>query len=497
MKLPKSFYSWTTIIGAVLSAISFLFIVFTLAISFIFPSEGGSYLGLFTYIILPVFLVIGLAMMPLGTVRKMRKDKRREIQREVKFPIVNLNDPSQRKVVFIFLVGTAIFVLFTALGSYEVFHYTASNEFCGTMCHSVMEPEYVTYHGSAHARVQCVECHVGSGASWYVKSKLSGLYQVYSVIAKAYPTPIETPIHNLRPAQETCEKCHWPQKFYDPKFVTKKHYLTDEENTEWNIQLLMKTGPQHSAMGLSEGIHWHINPDVKIEYTSNSKRDTIVEVVYTDLSTGKTRVYKDDVNSIESSPASHQTKSMDCLDCHNRPSHDYLSPTHFVDNEITAGNISKSIPEIKLIAMEVLIKEFPTKDSAMSYISFKINKYYSDYYEEFYENNKPLLEDAIAAIQDGYKKNIFPFMKAQWNKYPNFLGHIESMGCYRCHNDNFKSEDNHIISKDCTLCHSIKAQGPAGDMEYANADSSLIFNHPFEMDDWKEMACFECHMELF
>lgn len=497
MKLPKSFYSWTTITGAVLSGISFLLIVFTIAVSFLIPSESGNYLGLFTYIILPVFLIIGLAMMPIGTIRKMKKDKKREIQREVKFPIVNLNDPSQRRVVLIFVVGTAIFLLFTALGSYEVFHYTASNEFCGTMCHSVMEPEYVTYHGSAHARVQCVECHVGSGASWYVKSKLSGLYQVYSVIAKAYPTPIETPIHNLRPAQETCEKCHWPQKFYDPKYVTKKHYLTDEENTEWNIQMLMKTGPQHSALGLSEGIHWHINPDVKIEYTSNSKRDTIVEVVYTDLSTGKTRVYVDERNTIESSPASHQTKSMDCLDCHNRPSHDYLSPTHFVDNEITAGNISQSIPEIKLIAMEILIREFPTTDSAMSYISAKINKYYSEYYEEFYADNKPLLEDAIAAIQDGYKKNIFPFMKAQWNKYPNFLGHVESMGCFRCHNDNFKSEDDHIISKECTLCHSIKAQGPAGDMVYANADSTLIFNHPFEMDDWKDMPCFECHMELF
>lgn len=497
MKLPKSFYSWTTIAGAVLSSISFLLIVFTLAISFLAPSGSGNYLGLFTYIILPVFLVIGLALIPIGTVRKMKRDKIREVKREAKFPIVNLNDPSQRRAVFIFIIGTAIFLLFTGLGSYEVFHYTASNEFCGTMCHSVMEPEYVTYHGSAHARVVCVECHVGSGASWYVKSKLSGLYQVYSVIAKAYPKPIETPIHNLRPAQETCEKCHWPQKFYDPKFVTKKHYLTDEENTEWNIQFLMKTGPQHSAMGLSEGIHWHINPDVKIEYTSNFKRDTITEIVYTNLSTGKTRVYSNREGSFETVEASEQTKTMDCLDCHNRPSHDYLSPTHFVDNEITAGNISRSIPEIKLIAMEVLVKELPTSDSAMKYISHKINCYYQEYYEEFYKENKPLIENAIAAIQDGYSKNIFPFMKAQWNKYPNFLGHVESMGCFRCHNDEFRSDDEHIISNDCNLCHSIKAQGPAGEMNYANADSSLIFNHPFEMDDWKEMTCFECHMELF
>lgn len=495
MRLPKSFYSWTTISGAVLASISFLLIVFTLLISLIFPEEGGNYLGLFTFIILPVFLIIGLIMIPVGTIRKARKDKQREVQREVKFPIVNLNEPSQRMVVGIFVVGTVIFLLLTALGSYEVFHYTESNEFCGTTCHTVMEPEYVTYHNSAHARVRCVECHVGSGASWYVKSKLSGLYQVYSVLAKAYPTPIETPVHNLRPAQQTCEKCHWPEKFYTQKFVTKKHYLADEENTEWNIQLLMKTGPEHQALGLTEGIHWHINPDVKIEYSSNWKRDTVVEVKYTKLSTGETRIYTNTAD--EEGVSNPETRTMDCLDCHNRPSHNYLSPSHFVDDAITAGDISKDIPEIKSIAMGILIREFPTKDSAMSYISARIHKYYSKNYEDIYSKSPEVFENAIAAIQEGYSNNIFPYMKAQWSAYPNYLGHVESMGCYRCHNNTFESNDGHVISKECTLCHSIKAQGPANDMEYAVGDSSLYFNHPYEMTDWEEMACYECHKELF
>lgn len=498
MKLPKSFYSWTTIAGAVLASVSFLLILFTFIVTLIFPHEGGDYLGLFSYIILPVFLVIGLILIPIGTVRKMRRDRDQEVQREHKFPIVNLNDPSQRNIVFIFVIGTAIFLLFTALGSYEAFHYTESNEFCGTLCHKVMEPEYTTYHNSAHARVNCVECHVGSGASWYVKSKLSGLYQVYSVLAKAYPTPIETPIHNLRPAQETCEKCHWPQKFYDPKYITKKHYLADEENTEWNIQMLMKIGPQHSALGQTEGIHWHINPDVKIEYKTVSwKRDTIVEVKYTDLKTGKTRTYHDaDFDDVKLASNS-QTRTMDCLDCHNRPSHNYLPPTRFVDDYITAGKISKDIPEIKSIAMGILYKDFPTTDSAMDYISEKINSYYSKHYEDFYTANRAKIDTAIAAIETGFKNNIFPFMKARWKAYPNYLGHMESMGCYRCHNNNFKSEDGHVISRDCKMCHLIKAQGPADDMEYSHADSSLVFRHPYDMTDWQEMNCYDCHQELF
>ncbi|MEJ2594400.1 MAG: NapC/NirT family cytochrome c [bacterium] len=436
-------------------------------------------------------------MIPIGTIRKAKKDRDRKVQREVKFPIVNLNDPAQRTVVMIFLIVSTVFVMLTALGSYEVFHFTESNEFCGEMCHSVMEPEYVTYHGSAHARVKCVECHVGSGASWYVKSKLSGLYQVYSVLAKAYSQPIETPVHNLRPAQETCEKCHWPDKFYDPKYVTKKHFLSDEENTEWNIRLLMKIAADHKAKGQSEGIHWHINPDVQIEYSSNWKRDTIVEVKYTNLSTGEVRIYQDEQKEDYPDYALMETRTMDCLDCHNRPSHDYLSPSVYVDHSIAAGEISKEIPEIKSVAMGILAREFPTKDSAMEYISFKINDYYTRYYEDLVNTNQEVLDRAIAAIQQGYTENVFPYMKAQWNAYPNYLGHVESNGCYRCHNDSFESADGHIISKDCTLCHSIKAQGPVGDMEFATGDSALVFNHPFEMTDWQEMSCYECHQALY
>lgn len=497
MKLPQHFYSWTTITGAVIAAISFLLIIFSLIISFIFPEETGNYLGLFTFIILPVFLVVGLILIPIGTYRKMKRDKKALTKREFKFPVVNLNEPGQRFAVIIFVVGTAFFLLLTAIGSYEVFHYTESNEFCGTLCHQVMEPEYVTYHGSAHARVNCVECHVGSGANWYVKSKLSGLYQVYSVLTNAYSRPIETPIHNLRPAQETCEKCHWPEKFYDPKFVTKKHYLADEENTEWNIQLLMKIGPQHSAMGQSEGIHWHINPDVHIDYvSSNWKRDSIVEVTYTNLKTGEKRKFTNpEMEDVVHSNTQYRT--MDCLDCHNRPSHDYKSPSHFVDDEITAGNISVDIPEIKSTAMFALAKEYPTKDTAFMKISEEIKKYYEKYHPDFSIENEELINQAIEAIQAGYAKNVFPYMKSSWKHYPNYLGHKESMGCFRCHNNQFSSEDGHVISQECTLCHSIKAQGPSYEMEYAFGDSALIFRHPYDMEDWQEQSCFECHKELF
>ena len=500
VKIPKHYYSWTTLIGVVIAIISFFLIIFLFLIS-IFLGEGNQYTGLVIYIILPVFLVIGLLMIPLGMILKKRKERKEDIDREHRFPIVNLNDPKQRWVVIFVVISTSVLLILFALGSYEAFHYTESNEFCGTLCHQVMNPEYATYHQSAHARVKCVECHVGSGANWYVRSKLSGLYQVYSVLLDKYPRPIPTPIHNLRPARETCEQCHWPEKFYDRKYVVHRHYIADEENTEWDTHLLMKTSPEHRSFGLQEGIHWHISPDVKIEYaTVNSRRDTIVWVKYTNLKTGKETVFTDD--SIRVTQAQFDTlhfRTVDCLDCHNRPSHNFKSPFIFFDDAMTAGRIPKDLPDIKIASMEILDQEYHTIDSAYRAIETGIFEYYEFMYEEIYDTNKAVIEKAVNAIKKEYTNNIFPEMKARWTEYPNHLGHLESNGCYRCHNDRFKTEDGkNVISRDCTLCHYIKAQGTPGNMEYADGQVALDFVHPIDIKGkWKRILCAECHDHLY
>jgi hypothetical protein len=499
MKLPKHYYSWTTFIGMAIALTTFVMIVFLFLFSLIF-SEGDSYSGLFIYIILPTIMFIGLLMIPIGIRFKKRKEKREGVEREFKFPVVDFNDPKQRTMLFFISIGLAIFLVMSALGSYQAFHYTESNEFCGTTCHKVMEPEYTAYMGSAHERVNCVECHVGSGAGWYVRSKLSGLYQVYSVIAKAYPTPIPTPIHNLRPAQETCERCHWPEKFYDRKYVTHRHYMSDEENTEWDISLLLKTSPQYRALGLQDGIHWHINPNVKIEYKpATFKRDVIAWVKYTNLSSGEETIYRDPEYEIdENTLDTLELRTMDCLDCHNRPSHNYRSPTNFVDEAITAGKISSDLPEIKLTAMGILVNDFPTTDSAFAYIDREIDDFYLSNYPDVYDTNKVAIDAAKDAMKDGYSKNIFPRMKVKWNEYPNYLGHLENNGCYRCHNDRFQSNSGTTISRDCNLCHLIKAQGIPGNMEYAAGEGSLEFKHPIDIgNEWKETHCAECHSALF
>ena len=499
MKLPKSFYSWTTAIGAAIAAISIILFIFLLIISLLF-GEGSGYTGLVIYIILPVFIVFGLLMIPIGIIRKSRKDKKEKVVKEVKFPVVDFNDPKQRRVFFTFGSGTIIFLMLIGLGSYEGFHYTESTTFCGTVCHEVMKPEYVAYQHSSHAKVACVECHIGGGANWTVKSKLSGLYQVYSVAFNKFPTPIPTPIENLRPARETCEECHWPEKFYSSHMAVEKHYLPDEDNTEWDIHLKMKIGPENSALGLKEGIHWHINKNVQVEYVStDSQRENIPWVRYTDTKTGEVVEYQDESYSLTTGQFdSLEIRTMDCMDCHNRPSHDYKSQVSFINNAMTAGIIPKELPDIKSLSMEILAVDFPTTDSAMKYIEFAVNEYYEIMHEDLFAQKKNLIAKAILGIQEEFKLNIFPEMKVKWDAYPNQIGHLEFNGCFRCHNNKQQDGNGRFISMDCNLCHTIVAQGVPDTLQVTTINDALEFVHPNDPNQaWKEKLCVECHKDLY
>ncbi len=499
IKLPHSYYNYTSFIGTIISLVSLFMIVFLFIISTIFE-EGGSYLGLFIFIVLPVFLVIGLLLIPIGMLFKRRKSRNKNVVMTKTWPSIDLNDPKTRNATMIFGVGSIFFLLISAVGSYEAFHYTESVEFCGTLCHQVMKPEYVAYHNSSHAKVSCVECHVGSGANWYMRSKLSGLYQVYAVTTGNYPKPIPTPIKNLRPARETCEECHWPQKFYARQLVMNKHYLPDENNTEWDISLQMKTGPAYSALGLEEGIHWHINPDIKVEYiATDSIRTNIPWVRYTNLKTGEVKIFEDDSVKLTGQQInSYEIREMDCMDCHNRPSHDYHTPISFINNAITAGKISRDLPDIKYLSMEILSNDFPTTDSALSYIESEVRGYYEFMYEDIYAESPELITQAIKGIQDEFVKNIFPEMGVKWNVYQNHIGHLEFDGCFRCHNDKHSNREGHFISMDCNLCHTIVAQGVPDTIQIGSIYNALEFVHPNDPNQaWKDDLCSECHKDLY
>ena len=500
LKLPHSTQNWISIIGVMIALISLFMIVFLVVITSIFE-EQASYIGLIIYIMLPSVMIMGLLLIPVGMIvtnRKLRQQKEKTPQKE-DWPKLDLNNLRHRNAFMIFSIGTTIFLFLSAVGSYEAFHFTESVTFCGEICHDVMEPEYVAYQNSPHARVACVDCHVGSGADWYMRSKMSGMYQVYAVLADVYPKPIPTPIKNLRPARETCERCHWPEKFYAQTLRVERHYLNDEENTPWDIYLNIKIGGAYSAHGLAEGIHWHINPDVRIEYYPGDEQNlSIPWVRYTDKNTGKVIVYNSEDEPIEPQDMdTDKIRVMDCMDCHNRPSHSYKPPAFFVNEAITAGEIPHELPEIKSVAMEICGEQFYTKDSAHNYIRETIADFYETEYPDLYEEQPELVEKAITGLQDAFSKNIFPFMQVRWDAYPNHIGHLEFDGCFRCHDDQHVSDSGDVISKDCNQCHRIIAQGETDNMELASIGSALEFKHPVDIDGaWKESLCTECHTGL-
>jgi hypothetical protein len=255
-----------------------------------------------------------------------------------------------------------------------------------------------------------------------------------------------------------------------------------------------------TSHGFEQGIHQHISPDVRIEYkTTSANRQVIPWVKYTNTKTGVSEIFTDSENSLSQAKLdSLETRVMDCLDCHNRPSHDYRTPQRFVDQSLSDGKISKSLPGIKQIAMKILYKDYSTKDSAFMAIRDGVTEFYKTSHPELLTEKKADIDAAIAEIQTGYSKNIFPFMKSSWKSYPNNIGHMVSDGCFRCHNDRHSTEKGRVISKDCNMCHTILAQGTPENMEYSKALEPLEFKHPVDIDDaWKTEMCSSCHSQLY
>jgi nitrate/TMAO reductase-like tetraheme cytochrome c subunit len=435
-------------------------------------------------------------LIPIGMYWHWRKIKRGDEITHPQWPCLDLNKSSHRNATIVFTIGTIFFVTASGIGTYQAYHFSESVSFCGTTCHAVMKPEYTAYQNSPHARVKCTDCHVGSGAGWYTKSKLSGLYQVYAVMADVYPRPIPTPITNLRPAQETCEQCHWPEKFYGGQQKRYDHYMYDTNNTSWPINMLLKIGGGNPLENQIAGIHWHINSTVKIEYIARDpNRQDIPWVKITDKHSGKTSIYQDQSNPLTMLEIeTTRPRVMDCMDCHNRPSHNYQSPDFLIDKAIASGKIDQTLPDIKRVAVEAISEKYDSTNQALIAIANGIAGFYENEYPELYNSKKLQIDDAIKAAQGAFSQNIFPEMKTRWSEYPVNIGHFTNIGCMRCHSGNHANENGAQISTDCNTCHLILAQGSGERVEISAGETGLEFQHPEDIDmAWQEMGCYECH----
>jgi nitrate/TMAO reductase-like tetraheme cytochrome c subunit len=491
-RLPESAYNWTSIAGALLAVASISVIVLLVLIDS-YVQQTTVYLGLVTFVLMPVFLIAGLVLIAVGIFVEKRRLARGEHGHFRPEFHVNLRDARHRNVLLIFTVGTTALLLGTSVGTYNVYHESESVEFCGLTCHNVMHPEYTAYQSSPHARVSCADCHIGAGADWFVKSKLSGAYQVYAVLAGVYPKPIPTPVHNLRPARETCEQCHWPQKGFGATKDVNHHFLADEENTPWPITMLINVGGGSEEHGAAEGIHWHIDPNNRIEYAAADEDRMEIEWVRLTDGQGDETVWTiggDDVSPGDIEGA--EVRTMDCIDCHNRPSHKYPSPMRSVNQALAYNRIDRSLPYIKREAVYALDNEYEDTPTALAAIDEHLRGFYADEYPEIVEEQAAVVDGAVAAVQEIYRNSFFPEMKVTWREYPDHIGHSEYLGCFRCHGSALETADGETISKDCTLCHTILAQGD--ETPSSISPTGMEFVHP--VDIWGEefeSNCTDCH----
>lgn len=494
-KFPKLIYNKVSMLGIFMAAVAALIMTFLYVID-LFGTGTNPYFGIFLYMVMPVFLILGLLLIPIGMFRHWRRLKRNEIIPPTTWPKLDMNDPRQRNAVIFFTLGTILFLGASAIGSYQAFHFSESVTFCGKVCHEVMKPEYTAYKHSPHARVACVECHVGPGADWYAKSKLSGAYQVYAVTVNNYPRPIPTPIENLRPARETCEQCHWPEKFFGGMQKVFNHYMYDENNTHWPIEMLIKVGGGNFRTGEVTDIHWHVHPEQQVEFIARDDRNLDIPWVRViDTKTGETTVYQNEEDPLSDAEIdSLPRRIMDCVDCHNRPSHIYHSPDYAVDQGLATGQIDPSLPSIKATAVEAMSAEYETEEESLAAIDNAITSYYAENYPEVADSASTAILAASAAVQDEFSRNIFPEMKVRWSEYPDNIGHFEWPGCNRCHMGNHSNEQGEKITHACDACHTIMIQGSGERRQVSSTEEGLEFVHPEDIfEAWREMPCSDCH----
>ncbi|MEW6509627.1 MAG: NapC/NirT family cytochrome c [Bacteroidota bacterium] len=490
--LPNSFYNPLTLVGAAIAAVSFGLVLFLILLESL-AETPKPYMGIIAFVILPAILLIGVAIAVAGVWREHRRARAGKPV-EHHLPQVDLNNPKHRKAFTLIAVGTILLLLFSAFGSFKAYEHTDSDQFCGETCHTVMEPEYTAYQYSPHARVGCVQCHIGPGAGWFVRSKLSGTYQLYAVTFNTYPRPIPTPIENLRPAQETCEQCHWPKHFFSEKEMKNTYFISDDQNTKWTLELLIKIGGGNIEAGPTSGIHWHMNLANEVTYIpSDSSRQTI-PWVRTRRPDGTVTVYKSaDSPLTDEELQQRPVRRMDCIDCHNRPTHIYHPPARSVNHVMSLGWIDPKLPGVKGLAVSALEYPYSSRDIAMDSIKLTIEEYFATKYPDIAKSRKAAIDSTVAEVQKIYSRNYFPSMRVSWKAFPDNIGHMYYPGCFRCHDGKHVSDDGKVLSRTCNECHTILAQKFEQDTLRLSL-SGVDYQHPVDIGDaWKETNCSDCH----
>ncbi len=401
-----------------------------------------------------------------------------------------------RYIPYYLILGVVVFLGFGVTAT--AWEYTNSSPFCGTTCHT-MPPEYTAYQTSEHARVPCVDCHLGQDTILTtIPRKAMELRHVLYALTQDYTTPIY--VKNLRPARDTCEKCHWPEKLSSDKVLQLQRFANDEQNTESTTYLSLKTGGGTAREGLGKGIHWHI--ENQVDYIASDPLKQEIPYVRTVGPDGKVTEYFDTEAGLPADFAEKnqdKLRRMDCIDCHTRISHNFQSPDQSLDRALERREIDRTIPFIKAKGTEVLNATYPTQEAAAKAIN-NLDQWYKDNYPEYYAKTGPAIQTALAVMTDIYSTTVFPDMDVGWRTHPDNIGHAQFAGCFRCHDGKHLSTGQQAIRLECNLCHTIPqttvagrgmpvVQLASGPEPASHLSSNWIAQHRFAFNE----TCSVCH----
>lgn len=357
------------------------------------------------------------------------------------------------KILFL-MIGGAIGIMLLVIGGYQLVEFSDSTGFCGRLCHSVMYPEYTTYQASPHSRVLCSHCHVGSGADYLVRSKISGIPLIFVTLTGKYDRPIPTPVENLRPARETCEQCHWPGRFAGDLVRVHTTYATDEQNTQKSDTRVLRVGGGDS--GTARDIHWHITANVWY-LPMDDKRQNIAWVGV-EQPDGSLKEFVDPGQIAQVTPEAlaDGKRLMDCIDCHNRATHVFRSPDELIDTALTQGKIDITLPYIKREGLQALDPMNPSLEEAYTKV-YAIKGFYQANYPQVAADKATAIDAAISQLMEIARLTTFPDMKVSWDTYIDNISHTESPGCFRCHGKLVETSSSPnagtIIDGACDSCH--------------------------------------------
>jgi len=401
------------------------------------------------------------------------------------------------------LLALAFFAGFIILGviAIQVWEYSNSVGFCTNMCHDVHPEEPAAYNDSYHARVKCTECHMGrTGTIQGIILKAGHFRHLPAVLFKNWERPLLS--QTMRPANESCEKCHYPPAFYGDTVREIKRYALNEKNTEQRDYLLLKTGGGQREKGLGYGIHWHVMNPVEYIATDEEKQD--IRWIRTTLPDGRTVEYNDVTDPLTAEEiATLPKKTMDCVDCHNRAGHPFPSPEKLVDEAISQGRLSKELPYVKEEMVRLLRADYASKEAAMQAVD-KVEEQYKAKYPQVVGKYDAEVKQAAALAKELLDRLIFEEPGVTWRSFADDIGHKDFAGCFRCHDGKHLSADSESIRLHCNICHSIPVTVGEGDrapqMPVASLqeppthlETSFMAEHRFLAS---QEACGDCHGEI-